>query len=86
MTVAHRLSTIRDSDQIFVFRDGNIVEQGTHEELMDAKNVFFKMVLAQQLDDGSSTQLAEENTLEGMECIAKMMKNLKKQRRRFRNS
>lgn len=50
MIVAHRLSTIRDATRIFVFSGGNIVEQGTHDELMDAKGVFYRMVLAQQLD------------------------------------
>ncbi len=33
--IAHRLSTIRDADTILVVRDGSIVEQGTHQELMD---------------------------------------------------
>jgi ATP-binding cassette subfamily B protein len=32
--IAHRLSTIRDADQLLVIRDGEIVEQGTHQQLL----------------------------------------------------
>ena len=32
--IAHRLSTIRDADLILVMKDGDIIEQGTHEELI----------------------------------------------------
>lgn len=36
--IAHRLSTIRDADLILVMREGDIVEQGTHDELIEARH------------------------------------------------
>ena len=40
--IAHRLSTIKDADKILVMRDGDIVEQGNHEELMQIEDGFYK--------------------------------------------
>ncbi len=45
--IAHRLSTIVHSDLILVVRDGNIVEQGTHEELLARKGFYYQLYQAQ---------------------------------------
>ncbi|MGD6841835.1 ABC transporter ATP-binding protein [Bacillus infantis] len=45
--IAHRLSTIRDADKIFVLDHGSILEEGSHEELMDKKGQYFQLVKAQ---------------------------------------
>ncbi|MEU4451694.1 ABC transporter ATP-binding protein [Nocardioides sp. NPDC023903] len=45
--IAHRLSTIRDADLILVMRDGAIVEQGTHAELLEAKGAYAELYQSQ---------------------------------------
>lgn len=50
IAVAHRLSTIRHADVIFVMEDGKIAEMGTHDELQKLRGRYFATCLAQSLD------------------------------------
>lgn len=48
IAIAHRLSTIQDADLILVLHQGEIVEQGTHQELLARQGLYHKMYLLQQ--------------------------------------
>ena len=43
LVVAHRLSTIQKCNQIFVLLDGEIIEKGTHQELLKHRNFYYKL-------------------------------------------
>jgi ATP-binding cassette, subfamily B, multidrug efflux pump len=45
--IAHRLSTIREADEILVIHDGEIIEQGTHQALLDRQGFYHNLYLAQ---------------------------------------
>ena len=45
--IAHRLSTIRNADLILVMKDGDIIEQGNHEELMKAGGFYAQLYNSQ---------------------------------------
>ena len=46
--IAHRLSTIENADIILVMNNGDIVEHGTHEQLMQARGMYYRMQTAQK--------------------------------------
>ena len=45
--IAHRLSTIQEADKILVLKEGQIIEQGTHESLLDAKGFYYDLYMSQ---------------------------------------
>jgi ATP-binding cassette subfamily B (MDR/TAP) protein 1 len=49
IAVAHRLSTIQKADMIYVFDQGQIIEQGTHHELLRQKGHYYELVNLQSL-------------------------------------
>jgi ATP-binding cassette subfamily B protein len=57
LAIAHRLSTLRDSDRIFVFDQGRLAEQGSHDELMRLDGQYAKLVKIQ-------TQIARNSRFE----------------------
>jgi len=48
--VAHRLSTVRNADVIFVIKDGEVVEKGKHDELLEDKSGFYASLIHRQME------------------------------------
>ena len=49
LVIAHRLSTIQNADLIAVIRSGRVIEQGTHQDLMNAKGAYYVLQKAQAM-------------------------------------
>lgn len=47
IAIAHRLSTIRNADLILVIQEGEIIERGTHDQLMTQKGTYYRMQTTQ---------------------------------------
>ena len=50
MIVAHRLSTVRNADVIFVIKDGQVVEMGKHDDLIADENGFYSSLIHRQME------------------------------------
>lgn len=60
IVIAHRLSTIKTADNIVVMSRGRIVEQGTHDDLLERKGTYYSLVEAQQIQAANAEKDAEE--------------------------
>jgi len=56
IVIAHRLSTIKNAHNIVVLVGGKIAEQGTHDELLDRKGAYFRLVEAQRINEEKDAQ------------------------------
>lgn len=55
IVIAHRLSTVKEANQIVVLKEGEIIEQGTHDQLIDQDGLYRKLCMAQSTDIQNDT-------------------------------
>ncbi|GAB1222508.1 hypothetical protein ENUP19_0113G0016 [Entamoeba nuttalli] len=61
IVVAHRLTTVRNASRICVFHQGEIIEQGTHQELMDLKGTYYGLVKRQSMEEEVDQETVEND-------------------------
>jgi ATP-binding cassette subfamily B (MDR/TAP) protein 1 len=70
IVIAHKLSTIRNADNIAVMADGVVVEQGSHDELLAADSAYARLVRAQDLGQAEGEeQLDEDHAAEKIDLV-----------------
>lgn len=48
IAIAHRLSTLKNANRLAVFKEGELMELGTHDELIAKKGIYYTLVMAQR--------------------------------------
>lgn len=61
--VAHRISAVRNADEIIVLKDGRIAERGTHNDLMSSKGMYYRTYLAQYGNFGITDEKADNTDI-----------------------
>ena len=73
--IAHRLSTIKTADNIVVMQTGRIVEQGTHDELLERKQAYYNLVSAQRIGDKVEDQSDQDSDTSEADLTRNQSKN-----------
>ncbi|KAL6712815.1 GTPase-activating protein [Lecanora helva] len=73
IVIAHRLSTIKTADNIVVMSRGRIVEQGSHDELLERKTAYYNLVEAQRISAANEEKQLEEQLEEESLTDAEML-------------
>lgn len=63
IAIAHRLSTLRNADRLVVLDKGEIAEIGSHQELMELKGIYYKLIMAQRSMNKQKADAAVESAL-----------------------
>ena len=74
--VAHRLSTIRNADIIYVFDKGSVKETGTHDELINLKGIYYNLVMQQmtKADENNGNPAAEKKLRQQLSITSDLMR------------
>lgn len=69
--IAHRLTTIKNADKIAVVDSGEIVELGTHDELLGKGGLYFQLWSKQQAREGKFAKLMDKTREESMKVLGR---------------